>query len=566
MGSQEFCLRWNNHQSNILTVFDKLLANGSFVDVTLACEGSSLKAHKMVLSACSPFFEEILIENPCKHPVVILRDVKLLDLKAIIEFMYRGEVNVCKDQLGTLIKTAEALKIKGLAEVTNEQAQRSARPSLPVQFCGGRAQVTSADDEKTRPTTPTGSRKRKQKMANGNENGETASDEVQPVDMTHNPRSDGNVSYKNGNSVNKLNDSGGATMVIGNVSNSLLIPSEHRLSASKRNNGSENTSYVNSHSPIKVFPGTPIKHIKNSPPPSPVMLDNNNTNDNNNHNESYIMDYPMQFYRSMSMFYPGQSTAYSHPASGLNLLDCLKNENPPPKPPIQVEIQPEKLIRGRGRSPNWTKEDMKRALQAVMSGHGSKKTARLFNIPWSTLKRYIRRSRATQEPTYLPSQPVAASSTKYSLLTSTSAATVSGNSSLATDLSVDIPQLFASNDSNVADSPSTTHDTSTNSSPNNTPGMDLSTSNNSPSPAGYPKIESDNYESVRPQADDDDDADTTGEQDDSIVDDPDQRPTTDDPDNLVIDHPDRSNRVEPLRLKIGKSDQTKNVDSKMSSV
>lgn len=96
MGSQQFCLRWNNHQSNILTVFDKLLSNGSFVDVTLACEGSSLKAHKMVLSACSPFFEEIFIDNPCKHPVVIMRDIKLLDLKAIIEFMYKGEVSVGK--------------------------------------------------------------------------------------------------------------------------------------------------------------------------------------------------------------------------------------------------------------------------------------------------------------------------------------------------------------------------------------------------------------------------------------------------------------------------------------
>lgn len=58
--SQRFCLRWNNHQSNLLSVFDQLLHDESFVDVTLAVEGQLLKAHKMVLSACSPYFQVIL--------------------------------------------------------------------------------------------------------------------------------------------------------------------------------------------------------------------------------------------------------------------------------------------------------------------------------------------------------------------------------------------------------------------------------------------------------------------------------------------------------------------------
>lgn len=57
MGSQRFCLRWNNHQTNLLSVFDQLLHDESFVDVTLAVEGQFLRAHKMVLSACSPYFQ-----------------------------------------------------------------------------------------------------------------------------------------------------------------------------------------------------------------------------------------------------------------------------------------------------------------------------------------------------------------------------------------------------------------------------------------------------------------------------------------------------------------------------
>ena len=59
MASQRFCLRWNNHQSNLLSVFDQLLHDEAFVDVTLAVEGQLLRAHKMVLSACSPYFQVV---------------------------------------------------------------------------------------------------------------------------------------------------------------------------------------------------------------------------------------------------------------------------------------------------------------------------------------------------------------------------------------------------------------------------------------------------------------------------------------------------------------------------
>lgn len=55
--NQQFCLRWNNHQSTLISVFDTLLESGTLVDCTLAAEGQSLKAHKVVLSACSPYLE-----------------------------------------------------------------------------------------------------------------------------------------------------------------------------------------------------------------------------------------------------------------------------------------------------------------------------------------------------------------------------------------------------------------------------------------------------------------------------------------------------------------------------
>lgn len=50
MGNEHYCLRWSNHQSNLLGVFSELLQEESLVDVTIACsEGASIKAHKVKL-------------------------------------------------------------------------------------------------------------------------------------------------------------------------------------------------------------------------------------------------------------------------------------------------------------------------------------------------------------------------------------------------------------------------------------------------------------------------------------------------------------------------------------
>uniref|UniRef100_A0A1A9UJQ8 BTB domain-containing protein n=1 Tax=Glossina austeni TaxID=7395 RepID=A0A1A9UJQ8_GLOAU len=65
----EFKLCWKNFQDNIASGFQNLYDRGDLVDVTLACDGKLLHAHKFVLAICSPYFQEIFITNPCKHPI-----------------------------------------------------------------------------------------------------------------------------------------------------------------------------------------------------------------------------------------------------------------------------------------------------------------------------------------------------------------------------------------------------------------------------------------------------------------------------------------------------------------
>ncbi|XP_055686893.1 protein tramtrack, beta isoform isoform X1 [Lutzomyia longipalpis] len=134
MTSQRFCLRWNNHQTNLLSVFDQLLHAETFTDVTLAVEGQYLKAHKMVLSACSPYFQALFVNHPEKHPIVILKDVPFADMKSLLDFMYRGEVSVDQERLTAFLRVAESLRIKGLTEVNDERPMGPAHTPPPPQL------------------------------------------------------------------------------------------------------------------------------------------------------------------------------------------------------------------------------------------------------------------------------------------------------------------------------------------------------------------------------------------------------------------------------------------------
>ena len=111
---QHYSLRWNNHQSHVLSAFDALLQNESLVDCTLVCEDTNVKAHRVVLSACSPYFQKIFMDNPCKHPIIVLKDVRGWEAQCIVDFMYKGETSVPESQLTELIKAAEGLRVRGL--------------------------------------------------------------------------------------------------------------------------------------------------------------------------------------------------------------------------------------------------------------------------------------------------------------------------------------------------------------------------------------------------------------------------------------------------------------------
>lgn len=110
-------LKWNS-QLELLSSLDNLLETESFVDVTIAVEGQLLKAHRVILCASSRYLNSILRSNTAPHPVIFMRDVKFVEMKTILDFIYKGEAYVAQENIQGVLKTADALKVTGLSSIS----------------------------------------------------------------------------------------------------------------------------------------------------------------------------------------------------------------------------------------------------------------------------------------------------------------------------------------------------------------------------------------------------------------------------------------------------------------
>ena len=69
--NDKFCLKWNDFRENLTDSFNKLREDCEFSDVTLVCEeNQQIEAHRVILSACSPFFSSVLKKNKHSHPMI----------------------------------------------------------------------------------------------------------------------------------------------------------------------------------------------------------------------------------------------------------------------------------------------------------------------------------------------------------------------------------------------------------------------------------------------------------------------------------------------------------------
>ena len=117
MLNEKFNLVWNDFGRNAERTIRSLADDSVFTDVTLISEDRRrIKAHKVVLSSCSEFFKDILVETSQEHPLLFLKGIYHSELQAIIQFIYKGATEVAQEDLDKFMKAAADLQIEGLQE------------------------------------------------------------------------------------------------------------------------------------------------------------------------------------------------------------------------------------------------------------------------------------------------------------------------------------------------------------------------------------------------------------------------------------------------------------------
>ena len=122
--SDTFCLKWNEFENNVSSTLKDFKDEEDFFDVTLACEDEQVQAHKLIISACSPFFRQVLRKHKHSVPLLYLKGVRFKDMVALLTFMYHGEVNVAQEDISQFLATAEELQVKGLTHKDKSETNK----------------------------------------------------------------------------------------------------------------------------------------------------------------------------------------------------------------------------------------------------------------------------------------------------------------------------------------------------------------------------------------------------------------------------------------------------------
>ena len=125
-------LSWEKFSQHLCLMLKDIHEIEKYSDVTLISGNETqFKAHKIVLSACSPVFKKIIDNNPSQHPLIYLRGIQSYELESILQFMYLGESKVFQNRIREFIKVAKDLELKDVSDgeiVTGKIKENNAVP------------------------------------------------------------------------------------------------------------------------------------------------------------------------------------------------------------------------------------------------------------------------------------------------------------------------------------------------------------------------------------------------------------------------------------------------------
>ena len=118
MSLEQFNLKWHTYSDHLKDMMETLMNSHKLADITLVCnDKTKFKAHKFVLSTCSPVFQSILDDLPNKGDAFIyLSGIRSQEMKSILQFMYLGQTTLCQDRMNMFLHAAKNLEIKEIGK------------------------------------------------------------------------------------------------------------------------------------------------------------------------------------------------------------------------------------------------------------------------------------------------------------------------------------------------------------------------------------------------------------------------------------------------------------------
>ena len=113
--TEKIILKWNDFQSNVTSTFLEFQAKNHYQDVTLVTDDQKqISAHRLILSACSGYFNNVLSKNIHSHPLLCLDGINFSELINVLDYIYNGELQIKQEDVQRFLQIAKKLQLEGL--------------------------------------------------------------------------------------------------------------------------------------------------------------------------------------------------------------------------------------------------------------------------------------------------------------------------------------------------------------------------------------------------------------------------------------------------------------------
>ena len=109
---EKFNLSWDTYSNHLKEMIHDMYEKNEYTDVTLVSEDrKQFKAHRLVLSSCSPLFKSIISESKNPSPFIYLRGIQSCEIESILHFLYLGQATIYNERMNEFLNVAKSLEL-----------------------------------------------------------------------------------------------------------------------------------------------------------------------------------------------------------------------------------------------------------------------------------------------------------------------------------------------------------------------------------------------------------------------------------------------------------------------